>query len=57
MIYNFIDTFLVMNATDSNDNALSCDELRERGENDDFVLYNVWCDDDNGISLQHYYQD
>jgi len=58
MIDNFIDTFLVMNDTDSNDNALSCDELREKGEKDNFVLYNVWCNDDgNGILVQHYYRD
>ena len=58
MIDNFIDTFLLMNATASNDNTLSCDELREKGEKDNFVLYNVWCNDDgNGILVQHYYRD
>ena len=57
MIDNFIDAFLLMNATDRNDNALSCDELRERGEKDNFVLYNVWCKAHDGVSVQHYYRD
>jgi hypothetical protein len=37
-----------------------CSDLRKRGESNNFVLYNVWCrenDDTDNVKVQHYYLD
>lgn len=55
MIDKFVNVFLPSNAT--TDHVQSCDEMRQRGEGNNFVLYNVWCRNNSiDVSLQHYYQ-
>lgn len=60
MIDNFVRTFYFPymeqgNFTASNDDFM-CNEWRLRGESNGFVLYNLWCRDDDGrLSAHHYY--
>ena len=55
MIDSFLSNILLVRRTTN-----YCNDLREIGENGNFVLYNVWCRESSNssvVKLQHYYQE
>lgn len=56
VIEKFVNTFFYHHFNTSASDIPFCDDLRQRGERNGFVLYNVMCKDDSGaISPHHYY--
>jgi len=56
IIDTFVDVFFYHRFNTSASVIPFCDDLRQRGERNDFVLYNVVCKDGDGsISPHHYY--
>lgn len=60
MVDKFVDTVyhsrIHSNDTVEEDGLESCNILRSRGETNDMVMYNVWCQDEDGKEqVQHYY--
>ena len=54
MIDRFVRNFVSRQTKGSS----TCEELREHGEKNNFVLYNVWCRENvtSTVSLHHFYQ-
>jgi len=58
MIEKFVKTFYPHRNSSLSTEAQTCTDLKRRGEANGFVLYNVWCQEEEGseIQVRHYYQ-